>query len=280
MSEDDKLELSIMKQEIDALQIELMKRTSPWYKSPSLIISLLALLFSFGTTIVSFHRAYQEDIRQARTELRGILQRLTALPKENFELYRKYKDDPEGQSLTGSFTEESVLLTRQATDIVERFPDYLSANEYYSVAYALAKAGATEMLSIYLDRALGQGADPYTRPAILRLYGTYLLNIGRVADGRKMFEQALQMWRDYPDANEQFKRTTDAYTEMTWASAEASINNIEDAKSHVRKAFDLLKVSAIPSPPDQSMLVQLESLRKQLEQRNSQESGPQSSPHP
>lgn len=64
-----------MKQEIDALQVTVMAGKSPWYKSPSIMISALALLFSFGTTAVSFHRAAQDEIRSGRAELRGILQR-------------------------------------------------------------------------------------------------------------------------------------------------------------------------------------------------------------
>lgn len=119
--DDIQAKIELMKREIDALQVTVMAGKAPWYKSPSIMISVLALLFSFGTTAVSFHRAAQEDIRSGRAELRGILQRLTALPRDNFELTRKYKDDEEGKALTGLLNQENSLLARQASEVSMRY---------------------------------------------------------------------------------------------------------------------------------------------------------------
>src|SRR3974390_1635385 len=66
----------------------------PWFKDIATVISLAAFLFSFGTTIVSYKRANDEDIHNLKSELRGILQRLATLPKENIEIKRKYLSDP------------------------------------------------------------------------------------------------------------------------------------------------------------------------------------------
>jgi hypothetical protein len=123
-------ELKIMKREIDALQIEVMKGRLPWYRSPSIIISIVALLFSFGTTFVSYYKTARLEVQAARTELRGILQRLSALPKDNFELIRKYRDDPEGLALSGLLTQENALLARQASEIVDRYPNRSSSSSW------------------------------------------------------------------------------------------------------------------------------------------------------
>src|SRR5262249_29566262 len=56
----------------------------------STLIALAAFLFSFGTTIVSYRRANRQDVHNLKTELRGLLQRLAALPKENLEVMQKY----------------------------------------------------------------------------------------------------------------------------------------------------------------------------------------------
>jgi hypothetical protein len=54
--------ISVINKELAATSA---KADRPWYHDPSLIIALLALLFSFGTTAVSYIRANQQDI-QAR----------------------------------------------------------------------------------------------------------------------------------------------------------------------------------------------------------------------
>ncbi len=67
-----------IKQEVDdALQIASKPTEGSGLRSPTLIISLLALLFSFGTTAVSYYQIRQQDIHDARTELRGLIERLS-----------------------------------------------------------------------------------------------------------------------------------------------------------------------------------------------------------
>src|SRR5438046_6619481 len=95
--------LDLMKREIDSLQIAMAGSTTPWYKQISTILSGAALLFSFGTTYVSYHRTRSQDIENMRQELRATLQRLAALPKENVELMKKYEGDPASMNLVSSY---------------------------------------------------------------------------------------------------------------------------------------------------------------------------------
>ncbi|MGC2545003.1 MAG: hypothetical protein WA426_04105, partial [Silvibacterium sp.] len=57
------------------------------------IISVIALVFSFGTTFVSYRRTRAQDIQSLRQELRGILQRLTAIPREVLDANKRYMAD-------------------------------------------------------------------------------------------------------------------------------------------------------------------------------------------
>src|SRR5262245_6234256 len=88
------IDLVLLKREVDALQIVVQSKTTPWYRSTSTIISIMALLFSFGTTSVSYLRTQSQDVQSLRTELRGVLQRLTELPKENVQMAKAYESDP------------------------------------------------------------------------------------------------------------------------------------------------------------------------------------------
>src|SRR3982750_4385024 len=88
-----------MKREIDALQIAAAEKSKPWYGNVSTLLSVIALVFSLGTTLVSYHRANLQGVHDARQELRGMLQRLSALPKENVEIGVKYANDQSARSL-------------------------------------------------------------------------------------------------------------------------------------------------------------------------------------
>ena len=240
-------ELQIMKREIHALQIEVRKGPMLWYKSPSIIISITALLFSFGTTFVSYYKSGREEVQSARTELRGILQRLSTLPKDNFDLLRKYRDDPEGLGLSGLLNQENSLLARQASEIIDRYPNEVSGVEYFSVGMALGSVSDFTKVPLYFDRALAKTVDPNAKVAILRNYGLYFMSTGQVTEGRRKFEDALSIWSVYPYVTDYFKKSTNAFTEMYWSQSEASINNFEEAKVHIRKAIEL--ASSLPPCP-------------------------------
>ena len=83
----------ILKNEVDALQIAITSQNSPWYKNIPVWISIMAPIFSFGTTFVSLKRAENQDIQSKKSELRGMLQRLAILPTTQFELSKKYECD-------------------------------------------------------------------------------------------------------------------------------------------------------------------------------------------
>ena len=116
------------------MQVAVTGQRTPWYKNVSTIISFAALAFSFGTTYVSYRRAETQDIQSMRQELRGILQRLAALPKENLDISKRYKEDPAAISLASGFiNQENTLLSRQAAEIARKLPkDKVSATEYYA----------------------------------------------------------------------------------------------------------------------------------------------------
>ncbi len=124
------------------------------------LISVIALGFSFGTTAVSLRRTYMQDIQSARQELRGLLERLISIPRENLETMKKYVGDRNTLfSFDQMYNQENTLLSRQAAEIARRLPQRLvSATEHLAIAFALQRAynldGAREFL------VLAEGARP------------------------------------------------------------------------------------------------------------------------
>jgi hypothetical protein len=127
-----------IERQLDVLKLAIKER-DPWYKSTSTIVSAVALLFSFGTTFVSYQRTKLQDVHALRAELRTLLQRLVALPKDDFEFKQKYALNPQAVNfLSGYINQENAMLARQADEIVKKLPkEQVSATELLAVGQAL-----------------------------------------------------------------------------------------------------------------------------------------------
>jgi hypothetical protein len=212
--------LDTIKKEVDALQIEVM-HPKVWYKEASTIIAALAIVFSFGTAMASYLQVDSQNRRAARGELRGIIQRLVALPKENAETLKTYKDDAVVlNGLLSSINQEYVLLSGQAVELANRIPNDISAPEYVSIAQALINQGITTQVPIFLDTGLKVSKDITSELALLRNYGNYLFMTGNINGGRKKYQEAMSIFGKYSVSNQYFIESSNAYTEIVWANSE------------------------------------------------------------
>jgi hypothetical protein len=277
MSEDLAEKIELMKKEIDGLQIAITSRTKPWYQDMSTIIAVVALLFSFGTTYVSYQRAEVQDIQSTRQELRGLLQRLAALPKENLEATKKYKDDPFAISLIGSFiNEENSLLAKQAAELAKKLPkDTVSPTEYFAIAVALQNAYNMEGEKEFLVRskeAAQASKDFNTEIAVLRTSANLQFIGGQPQAGRVDYQKALDIFSEYPNYDPFTKASTDVQTELAWASSEAGMGSRSNVAQHIQDAETIL--SNVPPSPGANML------RSQVDQAKAQlaPGGPMSNP--
>jgi len=215
--------------------------------APSLIVSALALLFSFGTTAVSWHRTNQQDIQDARRELRSLLQRLAALPRENQELLVKYKDAPNiAGGLSAMLNQENVLLARQAVEITGRIPKYVTSTEYASLFLALNQGSGLGADYIWLmDRAVTTARSPLDVVSARRQKGAFLISMGRLAEGRAEFQRALSVYEGYPDTY--VSAAQDAITELQWSQIEYAKGQCSESRRHLADADK--KLSGLPEVP-------------------------------
>lgn len=241
--------VQLLKREVDALQIEAMSRKKRWYQQASTIISVLALLFSFGTTYVSYERTRVQDRNNARAELRSILQRLSNLPKDNLDLTQRYKGDYAAISLLSGFVnQENALLARQAAELARSLPrDYVSATEYYAVGIALQNSYNVEGAKEFLDYAIETATDFNDKIAAIRGRASLLFLTGQADRGRAEYAAALNVFTDFPDYNDYTKNYTHAFTELNWAYSEANAGFIEPAHRRLAQADAFVaKLSAGP----------------------------------
>ena len=244
--------LETVKKEVDAMQITIMREHVPWYRNVPTIISVLALTFSFGTTYVSYKHTEAQDIQNSRAELRAMLQRLAALPKENFELVKKHGRDALGTDfVAGIIEQEQALLAQQAVEVAEALPqDIITSTEYYAVGYALQSTYDLEQAEIFYIKAIRQAKEEKkldNEISALRAYADLLFLSGRIKAGRTKYREAMNIFSRYEGYDETTQISMQSFTKHNWAYSEASSQNMQRALQHLAHARNLaLRLPAGP----------------------------------
>jgi hypothetical protein len=245
-----------MKHEIDALQIEVMKERGPWYKQVTVIVpvvvSIVALAFSFATTYISEKRIDREERHQTRVELRELIQRLSELPKENFLLNRKYANDPGALGFLGPLVNtENLVLGGQAANLISSLRGEVTPTEYYAVAWALNQSAQ----SATGERLLNRGIEVARRNpakdfpgfmALLRFRATLYFSVGKPEAGRRIMREVLDALDRYV-GNPYERANAQVSTETMWARSELTQRNCDEARQHIRSARDHLARVSVPS---------------------------------
>lgn len=251
-------ELDTLKQKVAVLADE------AWYKKPTVLISIVALLFSFSTTIFAAYNNHQEDVRANRRDVRGILQRLSKLPIENYELLQKNKGAGQGEALAGMLNQENVLLATQAADAIERHPDAFTSVEYFAVALSLAASNITGRVPAMYQRALATATSSNDFNSAARAYGGYLYAKGETHEGKRLFAEAMGVWARFPERNAYIVNSVDLVTLMYWSQAELGAGNRDAARARIAEARQRLALLA-PGPYTESLRTQLEYTAKFVE---------------
>lgn len=222
--------VALLKREVDALQVEVMRPGAPWYKAPSVVISTLALLFSFGSTMVSYQRTEQLDRQAARAELRGLIQRLEELPLKQRQFQREHADDADLQAYAqGNFAHEQAMLAGQAAELVERIPNDVTSTEAYGVGFALAGAGFNPRAYAMLDLAVERADDPMAFIASKRQLGAMRYRTGDLAGAAAHFGEALNPPDRVGALDDGGRRWFNGATYLFWAREAAGARRCADA---------------------------------------------------
>lgn len=258
-------DLQVMKREIDGLQVQVMEARRPWYHDVATFISIAALLFSFGTTYASCQRTRQQDIHAARTELRRFIQRLNAMPRELMQAQQEFKEQPiVFQQLSGLMNSENALVAKQAAEVIARIPDRVSSTEYLAVAGALGNSGLLDRAGELLRQAVQSSSDVNDEAGALRMYGSYLMSTGQLAEGRQHFERALRVFDRYPTQHGYYVASTTTLTYVFWAQAEIGVSQCTAAAARIADA-ERNAAALMPGPMTDNIRGQITETRKALD---------------
>lgn len=259
--------------EIDDLKVKAAMEHGPWYRNVQVLVAVFALLLFLGTTAVSAYwasaqndaaerRLRQQEIHDAKVELRALLQRLQAIPGENVELYSTDADPLVTRSLGVYLAAENALLTNQALAIIDRIPDQISTLEYVSVGNALGFIGNHGAAQRLYERAIEVAKDAYDHVGAHRSLAMSLMTGGDVEGGRDHFDEALTVAERYPSPVEDFAAFMDTETEMLWASTESAQNQCAAAKEHAEAARR--HATALEGPGYDAMRRQVTAVEEQV----------------
>ncbi|MBA3450057.1 MAG: hypothetical protein H0T18_02455 [Chloroflexia bacterium] len=242
--------------EIDDLQLRSAEWRLPWYRNIQSLVAVFALLLSLLTTLVSGYwastqgeiaerRLRQQEIHDARTELRGLLQSLSELERRIEEL--PSIDDPLLASrLSSSYGSETAILATQALAIMESIPDQISSSEYLNLAVRFGAINEFGRAQPLIERALATAATSYDFLSAKRTYAALLFQNGDSDGGRRQFAEALASWSTFPSEAATVQTTGDLFTELTWASIESLHGYCDEAKAHIDAARE--HVNALNNP--------------------------------
>lgn len=224
-------QLHTMKQEIDALQIAMAEPARPWYRQAPVLIAMGALVFSVLTTYYADRRANLQDAHNADVELRQLVREIAEVTTENNELVNRFGRNPQALLLASSLGRTNVLvLANEAAELVDEYPEQVSAAEYYAVGAALSTFSTSDRVFDYYERALTKAQetqDNQTYLAVTRSLAIAHFGQGNVEQGRDVYERALIQEADGPlNPND---RLQNPYTHLQWALSELSVGNCEAA---------------------------------------------------
>lgn len=236
----DDEDLKLLKREVDSIQLQLAKESGSWVSKPSNIMALVALLFSFGTTLVTAYNSHTQDIRENRKEARQLIQRLSKLPIENFELTQKYKEKGAGQALSSMLNQENIVVAIQAAELIERFPSSFSSSELQAVGAALASSNISHKVPWLFEQAILKAETSNDHLVAARSFAAFLFTKGEIDKGNTFFQMALDVWSKFPEKNIYFQSSSDFQTYYFWAGAHLGSNNIEKAVQLSEKASSIV----------------------------------------
>jgi tetratricopeptide (TPR) repeat protein len=230
-------------EEIDLLQIDVARHevvtSTPWYRDPRILVAYFALLFSLGTTVVSYIRLDQDKQHETRTELTGYIQRLEELPRVAAEDRLQY-GDAGGSQLSGFVNAETQQIANQAQSLAALIPTEVSTLEYVTIGYGFQATGNFAQAAEMYQQALIATRTTQDKVVALRSLANIRFVLGDAPGGRGYFAQARAVYANDREAPALVAASENAATELQWASNELALGFCSEVVGHIDAAQALI----------------------------------------
>jgi tetratricopeptide (TPR) repeat protein len=207
------------------------KRTSskPWYKHPSTLIALGALiiaLVSAGTSIIQVNTAKQQNIADEQQELVTLVTDIANDPATVAEQSLTLQNNPTAVSQAANGAEYAELAdSEEAANLISLLNgNGVTATDYYETALGLQPSDSYAQALKFLNTAVGLPSDPRTHASILRYEAEIYYNLGAVSKAERSDALAEQAFNNAPDVTKANQENNVADTEFFDAWYQAAIS--------------------------------------------------------
>tara|TARA_B100001964_G_scaffold217328_1_gene257289 strand:- start:769 stop:1581 length:813 start_codon:yes stop_codon:yes gene_type:complete len=215
-------QVALLKKEVDALQVESMSSKKPWYREVVTLVAFAALLFSFGTTAVSYYRTALQDIRASRIELGKLIKEITSIPEKHTKMLINFKEPLTIAELSAQLNNRNLVLAKQAASVIEKIENSTFGRgsvldvEYTAVATALGNSMQFDKAKVYHEEAAKRSNNPALEAGTIRAQAGVALAKGNADQMRVLMQKAKEIFSDsrFQSAAKITKDVTNATTEL------------------------------------------------------------------
>lgn len=277
---DHSKEIDLVKKQISDCNVRIKKLENnisyikkSWHELPSVAIALIALLFSFSTTAISYHRSAQQDWLSSRIELRTLVEKLGDIPQIHAKMLKEFDGDAQTVSfLSGTINNSNLVIANQAAEVIDRIEGSwygegtVISDEYMAVITALVSSYQTDRIDRYLNQAIMRANNGASMASAVRtLAGQYMLD-NRIDEMRQALNRASNIFSIDRFSNEPdlIKSITNATTHLAWAGAEATLEFCENAKRQLDLANIIISEMPDNLPIAQQLIMTRNDVSRQL----------------
>jgi tetratricopeptide (TPR) repeat protein len=240
-------------EQVDILQIESKEHERPWFKNPSIIVSLLAVLVT--VTLTSYNISEQnkdkteKSIKEKQSNVRVAIKNLVEAQKENIKITQIINANERNQLDTLINSQRQVLI-EDAKAMVDDLGDNASTNSLLFLGFELEKDSNFEIALSYYERAFVSAGDDISDQVIaLRSLANIRMrpNTGfyDYEKGQIHWQQAVDIQKDQKDEYSLYKR---GETYINWSYAENLLGNKEIAIKILSQTESIFKLMDIRNP--------------------------------
>ncbi|WBB70585.1 hypothetical protein [Micromonospora sp. WMMD812] len=232
-----------MEARIADLQQESQRRGT-WYKEASVVVAILALIISGGSAYLTYRQGVEQDAQDARSELGQLIQRISDLSRGDGGDVKNDQGQVVARRATAGLDGERVALAQQAADLIRAIPDKVSAHECLIVAQAFYSSNRYAESREIAEIGSSKRADGITHPALYRIQGSAFFADGKLNEGRKAMQSAVD---SAPAAPHDDRVYSQAYSEYFWAGLERRARACSEAHRHYKNARLIADLTASES---------------------------------
>lgn len=249
--------------DIDDLQRRLAMKERPFYKDGVLITAVCALVLSFVTAITGEYRNSRQYVRDSDNELREIIRRLAALPRETLEVRIALtgKADDVVDLLQGDLLAENNVLAARALALIDALEGHVTPSEYMAVARPLIAAYELVDAERIIREAIACSNSAADRAQANRMLGTVYFLRQDPFRAREALKAAII---PTDQAAPYFANQRNCKTYIEWAGAELAFGAPHEAAERAGDASSLAQALP-PSIAKEWLIKQIQLVNGQLE---------------